>query len=39
MQIIKLELRNFQGVKYLKLDFEGENADIFGKNASGKDHN
>jgi len=36
MQIIKLELRNFQGVKYLKLDFEGENADIFGKNASGK---
>lgn len=36
MQIIKLELRNFQGVKYLKLDFEGESADIFGKNASGK---
>lgn len=36
MRILTLELKNFQGIKSLKLDFDGKDAKIFGRNATGK---
>ncbi len=36
MRIINLKLENFQGIKFFELKLDGQNADIFGQNASGK---
>lgn len=36
IKIMSLELTNFKCHKYLKLDFNGKNASIYGDNASGK---
>ncbi len=36
MQILKMNLLNFQGMKDLEIDFNGENTNIFGDNATGK---
>ncbi len=32
----KLEIKDFQGIKYLEFDFNGQNATIYGQNGSGK---
>lgn len=36
MKLIKQTLENFQGIKYLELDYDGKNAAILGDNATGK---
>ena len=36
MKILKLSLENFQGIRSLELNFNGENAAIYGDNATGK---
>lgn len=36
MELIKLSLRNFKGVKQFDLDTHGGNVDIYGENATGK---
>ena len=36
IKLISLELENFKNHRYLKLDFNGRNASIFGDNATGK---
>lgn len=36
IKISKLKLKNFKGIKNLEINFEGKNANIYGKNATGK---
>ncbi|MGK0554495.1 AAA family ATPase [Macrococcus capreoli] len=36
LKLIKLEIENFQGIKKLTFEFNGQNATIFGQNGSGK---
>ena len=36
MKLLKLNLRNFKGIKQFTLDAQGVNADVFGDNATGK---
>lgn len=36
MKLLQLELTNFQGIMSLKLDFGGESASVYGRNATGK---
>lgn len=36
MKLLQLKLTNFQGISALELDFKGENASVYGRNASGK---
>ena len=34
IKISNLKLKNFKGIKNLEINFEGKNANIYGKNAS-----
>jgi chromosome segregation ATPase len=36
IKISNLKLKNFKGIKNLEINFEGKNANIYGKNATGK---
>lgn len=36
MKILTLQLENYQGIKALSLDFDGQSASIYGDNATGK---
>ena len=36
MRIMRLELRNFRGIKELDIDFAGKDTNIYGANGSGK---
>ncbi|MGW6724242.1 AAA family ATPase, partial [Streptomyces sp. NPDC054995] len=36
IKLLKLELRNFKGIKHFTLDTQGENVKVFGDNATGK---
>ena len=36
VRLKQMKLRNFKGIKELEVDFNGQNTDIYGKNATGK---
>ena len=36
IKLIKMKLKNFKGIKDLEINFEGGNANIYGRNATGK---
>lgn len=36
IKLLKLELRNFKGIKHFILDTQGENVKVYGDNATGK---
>ena len=36
IKLIKMKLKNFKGIKDLEINFEGRNANIYGRNATGK---
>ena len=36
IRISNLKLKNFKGIKDLEIDFNNENTNIYGKNATGK---
>ncbi|MCY8284935.1 AAA family ATPase [Bacillus inaquosorum] len=36
IKLLKLELRNFKGIKHFTLDTQGENVKVYGDNATGK---
>ena len=36
MKLLTLSLKNFKGIKYLEVPFDGKNASIYGTNATGK---